>query len=174
MMSDTPALQRFQLLIDGRSCDAASGRWLESESPATGLAWAEVPRCDAADVEAAVAAAQRAFESGPWPALTPTARGAPRLAELEQRDNGKLMAEVSVQVRALADYFRYYAGLADKLHSAVIPTDKAGVFNFTRHEPKGVVAILTPFNSPLTLTSWKLAPALAVGCTAVVKPSEYT
>jgi (Z)-2-((N-methylformamido)methylene)-5-hydroxybutyrolactone dehydrogenase len=186
-MADTPALQRFQLLIDGRSCDAASGRWLESESPATGHPWAEVPRCDAADVDAAVAAAQRAFESGPWPALTPTARGAllyrladliardaPRLAELEQRDNGKLMAEVSVQVRALADYFRYYAGLADKLHSAVIPTDKAGVFNFTRHEPKGVVAILTPFNSPLTLTSWKLAPALAVGCTAVVKPSEYT
>jgi acyl-CoA reductase-like NAD-dependent aldehyde dehydrogenase len=182
-----PSLQRFSLTIDGRSCEAASGRWLESESPATGRAWAEVPRCDATDVEAAVSAAQRAFDDGPWPALTPTARGAllyrladliardaPRLAELEQRDNGKLMAEVSVQVRAIADYFRYYAGLADKLQSAVIPTDKPGVFNFTRHEPKGVVAILTPFNSPLTLTSWKLAPALAVGCTAVVKPSEYT
>ena len=74
----------------------------------------------------------------------------------------------------MGDYFRYYAGLADKIESAVLPTDKKGVFAFTRYEPKGVVAIITPWNSPLTLTSWKLAPALAAGCTAVIKPSEFT
>ena len=74
----------------------------------------------------------------------------------------------------MGDYFQYYAGLADKVQSAVIPTDKKGVFAYTRYEPKGVVAIITPWNSPLTLTSWKLAPALAAGCTAVIKPSEFT
>ena len=125
--------------------------------------------------------------TGAWPALTPSERGrmlwrlgdlvvanAPRLAEIEQRDNGKLAAEVVAQVRYMGDYFRYYAGLADKVQSAVIPTDKKGVFAYTRYEPKGVVAIITPWNSPLTLTSWKLAPALAAGCTAVIKPSEFT
>ena len=99
---------------------------------------------------------------------------APRLAEIEQRDNGKLSSEVVAQVRYMGEYFHYYAGLADKVESKVIPTDKAGVFTFTRYEAKGVVAIITPWNSPLTLTSWKLAPALAAGCTAVVKPSEFT
>src|SRR5436190_2169745 len=87
---------------------------------------------------------------------------------------GKLAAEVVTQVRYMGDYFRYYAGLADKVQSAVIPTDKKGVFAYTRYEAKGVVAIITPWNSPLTLTSWKLAPALAAGCTAVIKPSEFT
>src|SRR5947207_4880608 len=99
---------------------------------------------------------------------------AERLAEIERRDNGKLATEVIAQVRYMADYFRYYAGLADKIESAVLPTDKKRVFAYTKYEPKGVVAIITPWNSPLTLTSWKLAPALAAGCTAVVKPSEYT
>ena len=74
----------------------------------------------------------------------------------------------------MGDYFKYYAGLADKVQSSVIPTDKKGVFAYTRYEPKGVIAIITPWNSPLTLTSWKLAPVLAAGCTAVIKPSEFT
>ena len=78
------------------------------------------------------------------------------------------------QVNYLSEYFHYYAGLADKIQGDVIPTDKAGVLAFTRREPKGVVAIITPWNSPLTLTSWKLAPALAAGCTVVIKPSEFT
>src|SRR4029078_8437431 len=96
------------------------------------------------------------------------------LAEVERRDNGKLATEVTAQVRYTGDYFKYYAGLADKIQSAVIPTDKKGVFAYTKFEPKGVIAIITPWNSPLTLTSWKLAPALAAGCTVVVKPSEFT
>ena len=93
---------------------------------------------------------------------------------IERRDNGKIASEVDAQVRYMGDYFKYYAGLADKVQGSVIPTDKKGVFSYTKHEPKGVVAIITPWNSPLTLTSWKLAPALAAGCTAIIKPSEFT
>ena len=78
------------------------------------------------------------------------------------------------QIRYMAEYFYYYAGMADKVEGQVIPSDKPGVFAYTKNEPKGVVAIITPWNSPLTLTSWKLAPALAAGCTAVIKPSEFT
>src|SRR5438045_6750132 len=142
---------------------------------------------NAADVEDAVPSADRALHSGPWPRVTPSERGrtlwrfgdiiaahAERLAEIERRDNGKLASEVVAQVRYIEDYFKYYAGFADKIQSSVIPTDKKGVFAYTRYEPKGVVAIITPWNSPLTLTSWKLAPALAAGCTVVVKPSEFT
>jgi (Z)-2-((N-methylformamido)methylene)-5-hydroxybutyrolactone dehydrogenase len=180
-------LTRYVHYIDGADVEPDSGAFFPSEDPYSGAAWAKIARGNAVDVERAVGAASRAFESGAWPEMTPSERGrllwrlgdlvqdnAPRLAEVEQRDNGKLMAEVVGQVRYIADYFKYYAGLADKIESAVIPTDKKGVFAYTRHEPKGVIAIITPWNSPLTLTSWKLAPALAAGCTTVIKPSEFT
>lgn len=182
----TPALPRYEHYIDGASVPPASGQYLPTDDPYTGQTWGEIARGNADDVALAVAAAQRAFE-GPWSQLTPSERGrllwkladlvtanAHRLALIEQRDNGKLATEVVAQVRYMADYFRYYAGLADKVHSDVIPTDKKGVFAYTRYEAKGVVAIITPWNSPLTLTSWKLAPALAAGCTTVIKPSEFT
>jgi aldehyde dehydrogenase (NAD+) len=180
-------LRRSELIIDGAAVEPATGDYFPTEDPFTGHAWARIARGTGADVDRAVAAAHRAFTSGPWPALSPSERGrllwklgdaitahAPHLAEIERRDNGKLASEVTAQVRYMGDYFRYYAGLADKIQSDVIPTDKKGVFAYTRYEPKGVVAIITPWNSPLTLTSWKLAPALAAGCTAVVKPSEFT
>jgi hypothetical protein len=173
--------------IDGKSAAPASGEHMLTEDPFTGRAWARIARGNRDDVAAAVNAAGRAFREGPWPALTASERGrllwrladavtanGERLAEVERRDNGKLATEVTAQVRYTGDYFKYYAGLADKIQSAVIPTDKKGVFAYTKYEPKGVVAIITPWNSPLTLTSWKLAPALAAGCTTVVKPSEYT
>jgi aldehyde dehydrogenase (NAD+) len=173
--------------IDGKTVAPASGEHMPTEDPFTGRTWAHIARGNRDDVAMAVDAARRAFREGPWPALTASERGrllwrladaitanADRLAEVERRDNGKLATEVTAQVRYMGDYFRYYAGLADKIQSAVIPTDKKGVFAYTKYEPKGVVAIITPWNSPLTLTSWKLAPALAAGCTAVVKPSEYT
>lgn len=185
-MSAQP-LPHFDHWVDGRSMAPAGGEYLPSDNPYSGQTWAMVARGNAADAHAAVASAQRAFEAGAWPAMTPSERGrllwqlggliianADRLAEVEQADNGKLMAEVRAQVRYMGDYFKYYAGLADKVQSAVIPTDKKGVFAYTKYEAKGVVAIITPWNSPLTLTSWKLAPALAAGCTAVVKPSEFT
>jgi len=186
-MSDSEGLPRYVNYIGGRMLPPASGRYLPTEDPYSGKAWASIARSTAEDVDHAVGAADGALRSGEWPALTPSERGrmlwrfgdiiaahAGRLAEIERRDNGKLASEVVAQVRYMADYFRYYAGLADKIESAVLPTDKKGVFAYTRYEPKGVVAIITPWNSPLTLTSWKLAPALAAGCTVVVKPSEYT
>jgi len=183
-MSDR--LPRYDHHIGGASRPPASGAYFPTEDPFTAAAWAEVARGDARDVDAAVRAAELAFTEGPWRSLSPGERGAllhrlaevvareaERLAEVEGRDNGKLAGEVRRQVRYLPEYLRYYAGLADKVQSEVIPTDKKGVFAYTRYEPKGVVAIITPWNSPLTLMSWKLAPALAAGCTAVIKPSEY-
>src|SRR5688572_6560564 len=180
-------LPQYQHYVDGSVLAPVSGKYLPTENPYTGQPWAQIARGGREDVLAAVAAASRAFESGPWPGLSASERGrllwklgdlvqrnAAALAEIEQRDNGKLATEVIAQVRYVGEYFQYDAGLADKVQSAVIPTDKKGVFCHTRYEPKGVVAIITPWNSPLTLTSWKLAPALAAGCTAVIKPSEFT
>jgi len=180
-------LPKYGNFIDGQCIPPVADRYLATENPFSGLQWALIGRGSEKDVELAVDAADRALRSGPWPRLTPSERGrllwklgdavlanAERLAEIEQRDNGKLSTEVIAQVRYMADYFKYYAGLADKIESAVLPTDKKGVFAYTKYEPKGVVAIITPWNSPLTLMSWKLAPALAAGCTAVVKPSEFT
>jgi aldehyde dehydrogenase (NAD+) len=141
----------------------------------------------AADVNRAVEAAHRAFTTGEWPALTASQRGAllqklgdliareaENLAQCEVRDNGKLIAEMRGQLHYIPQWFYYFGGLSDKIQGAVIPLDKKDYFNFTRHEPLGVVAAITPWNSPLLLTAWKIAPALAAGCTVVLKPSEFT
>jgi aldehyde dehydrogenase (NAD+) len=178
-------MRSYGYFVGGEERPSATNRFFGTQDPWTGDDWANVARCDASDVNVAVGAASKAFAE--WSGLRPSERGralrrfadlitanADRLAEVERRDNGKLAAEVTAQVRYVADYFHYYAGLADKVQSHVLPTDKHGVFAYTKYEPKGVVAIITPWNSPLTLTSWKLAPALAAGCTTVIKPSEYT
>ncbi len=102
------------------------------------------------------------------------ARDAERLAQVEVRDNGKLLAEMRAQLNCLPQWFYYFGGLADKIEGAVIPLDKTGYFNYTRAGPLGVVAAITPWNSPLMLLAWKIAPALAAGCTVVAKPSEFT
>ncbi len=185
-MPTSDQLRSYQHYIDGASVPPASGAYLPTEDPYTGAAWARIARGNREDAAAAVQAADAAFQ-GRWSRLSATERGhllwklgeliqanAAQLAETERRDNGKLATEVLAQVKYMGDYFKYYAGLADKVQSQVIPTDKKGVFAYTKYEPKGVVVIITPWNSPLTLTSWKLAPALAAGCTAVVKPSEFT
>jgi acyl-CoA reductase-like NAD-dependent aldehyde dehydrogenase len=183
-MSDLP---RFRMFIGGAWVDAASGEWFESFDPYAGKPWALIARGGGADVDAAVSAAHAAFTSGDWPKLNATQRGAllrrlgdliardaEKLASIEVRDNGKLLAEMGAQVRYLPQWYYYYGGLADKIEGAVIPIDKPNTLNFTRHEPVGVVAAIMPWNSPLLLTSWKLAPALAAGCTVVLKPSEHT
>jgi aldehyde dehydrogenase (NAD+) len=180
-------MQRHMLYIDGREVAPQSQTWFETENPFTGEPWAEIARGDAADADAAVQAAHRAFTRGPWPQLTATQRGAllrrvadliardaQRLAEIEVRDNGKLLAEMLGQLTYIPQWFHYFGGLADKIEGRVIPLDKKGFFNFTRREPLGVVAAITPWNSPLLLTTWKIAPALAAGCTVVIKPSEFT
>ncbi len=179
-------LPRFDHYIDGRLAPPASGEYLPTEDPFTGMPWAWIARGSRDDVDAAVRAARHALSTD-WRAMSASERGrllwrigdaiaanAQTLSEIEQRDNGKLSREVQTQVRYLADYFRYYAGLADKVQGAVVPSDRKGVFVYTKYEPKGVVAIITPWNSPLTLLSWKLAPALAAGCAVVAKPSEFT
>jgi len=182
----TERLLEFELLIGGRQVAAASGATYDSVDPFTGRPWARVPDAGAADVDLAVSAAREAL-NGPWGQLTPTARGkllwrlgeivareAENLAELEVRDGGKLVREMVGQMRALPDYYFYYAGLADKLQGAVVPTDKPNYFVYTRHEPVGVVGAITPWNSPLLLLTWKLAAGLGAGCTFVVKPSDHT
>jgi aldehyde dehydrogenase (NAD+) len=180
-------MERYRLYIDAEPCESASGAWFTSESPFTGEAWAEIARGDSRDVDRAVHAAHRAFVADSWSGLSASARGlllnrladriaqeASRLAEIEVRDNGKLYSEMLAQLNYVPQWFRYYGGLADKVQGSVIPLDKKGYFNYTRHEPLGVVAIITPWNSPLMLLAWKLAPALAAGCTVVIKPSEFT
>lgn len=180
-------MQKYQLYIDGAWTDPLTGEWIDTANPYTGNTWARIPRAGAADVEAAVEAAHDAFRQGEWPRLTATQRGlmlrkfaeiltsqAERLAEIEVRDNGKLHAEVLNQCRYLAQWFHYYGGLADKIEGSVPPIDKPNVLNLTRHEPLGVCACITPWNSPLLLLAWKAAPALAAGNTIVVKPSEFT
>jgi (Z)-2-((N-methylformamido)methylene)-5-hydroxybutyrolactone dehydrogenase len=179
-------LAKYQLYIDGEQQPACSGRTYETIDPFTGQPWAVVPDGDRSDVDRAVSAARRAL-SGPWAALTPTQRGkllhrlgdliardAQRLAEIETRDSGKLLREMAGQLAAVPEWCYYYAGLADKVEGSVIPSDKPNYLVYTRHEPVGVVATITPWNSPLLLLIWKLAPALAAGCTVVVKPSEHT
>ncbi len=180
-------MKRYQLRIDGQSADPAGANWFETQNPYTGQTWAEIPRGDARDVDAAVQAAHRALTGGPWAEMTATQRGAlmhklgdliardaAKLAATEVRDNGKLFAEMQGQLNYIPQWFYYYGGLADKIQGSTLPLDKKGYFAFTRHEPVGVVAAITPWNSPLLLAAWKIAPALAAGCTIVIKPSEFT
>ena len=176
----------YTQFIDG-GFTGADGARLATSDPVTGRQWASIARGTAQDVDKAVQAAHRAFARGAWPAMNASQRGAllrrigdlvtehaEWLAHVEQRDNGKLSAELSMQMRYMANYYYYYGGLADKMEGTVIPTDKPGVFNYTVYEPLGVVACITPWNSPLPLASMKNAPALAAGNTVVLKPSEFT
>ncbi|AWI58373.1 aldehyde dehydrogenase [Sinorhizobium fredii] len=180
-------LVRFKNTVDGQSCESVSSRWLASVNPYTGEAWAEIPHCDADDASAAIESAHRAFTKGPWATMTATNRGkllrrlgdliardAEKLAAIETRDNGKLYAEMHGQLRYMPEWFYYFGGLADKIEGGVLPIDKPNLFTYTKKEPLGVVVAITPWNSPLLLLTWKLAPALAAGNTIVIKPSEFT
>ena len=180
-------MQKFKMYIDGEFVEAASGKYFDSYYPFTGKVWSQVAEGGPEDVDRAVRAAHRAFTSGDWAEMTASQRGmlvhrlgdliardAKKLAEMEVQDNGKLIAEMQGQVNYVPQWYYYFGGLADKIEGSVIPLDKKGYFNFTRHEPIGVVAAITAWNSPLLLLAWKLAPALAAGCTVVIKPSEFT
>ncbi|VDC33474.1 aldehyde dehydrogenase [Pseudogemmobacter humi] len=176
-------MDRFRHYIDGAFHEAAAT--FESIDPATGAPWALMPQASAADVDRAVRAADRAFRDPAWAGLTATARGrllarladlvaeaAPRLAAIETRDTGKIIRETSAQIAYVADYYRYYAGLADKIEGAHLPIDKPDMEVWLRREPVGVVAAIVPWNSQLFLSAVKIGPALAAGCTLVVKASE--
>lgn len=192
-MTDSPvaapsasSIARYRMRIGDRWSDALDGARFDTSNPYTRQAWASVPDASADDVDMAVRAATEAME-GDWGRLTGFERArhmrkladvlerdAAELAVLESTDNGKLLRETSVQTAALPEYLRYFAGIADKLQGEVIPAQNPDFLVYTRHEPVGVVAAIVPWNSPLSLLMWKLAPLLAAGCTLVVKPSEYT
>ena len=176
-------MERFQHYIDGAFEDG--GKTFDSLDPATGAPWARMPDAGAVDVDRAVRAADRAFNAPEWAGLTASARGklllrlaelvaeaAPRLAEMETRDTGKIIRETRAQIAYVADYYRYYAGLADKIEGAHLPIDKPDMEVWTRREPVGVVAAIVPWNSQLFLAAVKIGPALAAGCALVVKASE--
>ncbi len=180
-------MQTYKMLIDGQWVDAALGETFETRNPYTGDVWAAIPKGTKEDAERAVEAAHKAFTGGPWPKLTASDRGhllrhlgdliaenAERLARIEVTDNGKLINEMLFQLKYIPQWYYYFGGLADKIEGAVIPIDKPETFNYTRNEPLGVCVGITPWNSPLLLLSYKLAPALAAGNTFVAKPSEFT
>ena len=171
--------------MGGEWVDARSGATFETVDPYTARAWATVPRAGPEDVDAAVAAARAAFDDGPWPRMPARerARLLRRLADLvaeraldiaavEVTDNGKLLREMEQQLRGLPDYLHYWAGAADKVGGETIPGPSEDWLIYTRREPVGVVAAITPWNSPVLLLTWKLGPALAAGCTVVAKPAE--
>ena len=176
-----------QMLIDGRWVSSASGKTFETMDPSTGKVICHVAEGDKTDIDLAVAAARRAFDSGPWRRMSASERGRimykladlieshkEELAALESLDNGKpyldaLNADLPLTIKA----FRYYAGWADKIQGKTIPID-GDYFCYTRHEPVGVVGQIIPWNFPLLMLAWKWGPALATGCTMVLKPAEQT
>lgn len=176
-------MRRFQLYIDGCFEDGENG--FESLDPATGAPWAMMPEAREAEVDRAVEAARRALTEGPWARMTASQRGqllyrladlvaenAGVLAELETRDTGKIIRETTAQIAYVASYYRYYAGLADKIEGSFLPIDKPDMEVWVRREPVGVVAMVVPWNSQLFLSAVKIGPALAAGCTLVLKASE--
>jgi acyl-CoA reductase-like NAD-dependent aldehyde dehydrogenase len=182
-----PEIRDYEMLVGGEWIGARSGRTFESVNPYSGAVWATAPEAEAEDVDRAVRAARDAFDEGPWRTMTGTERArlmrrlaeliadnADALARVESTDNGKLLKEMVGQLRALPEWYFYFAGAADKLQGDTIPSDKPNFFVYTRKEPVGVVGMILPWNSPLLLLTWKLAAALAAGCTVVAKPAEQT
>ncbi len=181
-----PKVRQTNMLIDGKWVPSASGKTFDTVNPATGEVVAQVAESDKADVDKAVAAARKAFE-GPWSKLSAAARGmlllkladlieknADELARLETLDNGKPLNDaMAADLPLTIACYRYYAGWTDKIHGKTIPIN-GPYFCYTRHEPVGVVGQIIPWNFPLLMQAWKLAPALACGNTVILKPAEQT
>ncbi|MEX1234083.1 MAG: aldehyde dehydrogenase [Roseovarius sp.] len=178
-------LPHFQLFIDGTWSEGHAGQTMMTQNPATGEDWASFACAAPQDVDRAIAAARRALNDPAWRDMTQTQRGkllyrladlieenAQELGRLETTDSGKLLAETASQTAYVGDYYRYYAGLADKIEGAVLPIDKPDMHVFTRREPIGIVAAIVPWNAQMFLTATKLGPALAAGCAVVLKASE--
>jgi aldehyde dehydrogenase (NAD+) len=180
-------IRQTKMLIDGQWVDSASGKTFETLNPATGEVIAQVAEGDKEDVDRAVKAARKAFETGPWRKMDARERGKylykladlmeqhiDELAALETLDNGKPIRDSrNADLPLSIDCLRYYAGWADKLEGKTIPIN-GPYFTYTRHEPVGVVGQVIPWNFPLLMLAWKWGPALAAGCTIVLKPAEQT
>ena len=177
-------LKKYKMFIDGEWVESESKKTFKSLNPENNEPWAEVPEASEKDVDKAVKAAQKAFE-GKWPKLFPRERAkylkaiaeqlranAELLGKIETIDTGKLFKETKTQANYIAEYYDYYAGLADKVEGTVLPIDKANMQVITTRVPIGVVAAIIPWNSQMLLTAVKLAPALAMGNTIVIKSSE--
>ena len=177
-------LKQYKMFIDGEWVDSESKKTFETLNPENNEPWAVVPEASTKDVDRAVKAAQKAFE-GEWPKLLPRDRAkflraigdqlrknAEMLGKVETIDTGKLFRETKQQANYIAEYYDYYAGLADKVEGTVLPIDKPNVQAITTRIPIGVVAAIIPWNSQMFLTATKLAPALAMGNTVVIKSSE--
>jgi aldehyde dehydrogenase (NAD+) len=184
-MTDTR--ERYDHFVGGESVASTGDERIDVVYPYDGSVWASVPDGTAADVDHAVATARAAFAE--WRETGPSERRsvlnaiadalddhAAELGRLETRQNGKLLREMEGQMEGLSEWYRYYASLAETTRGDTVPVENKGgeLFNYVTHEPYGVVGAITPWNSPLLLTSWKLAPALAAGNTFVHKPSEQT
>lgn len=181
--------QTHRMLVDGKFVPAVSGKTLPVYNPSTGEVMAHVPEAEAEDVDRAVKAARRAFDDGPWPKMSPSQRGRLMLkladlmeqhleefAEIESMDNGKPLSVARVADVPLAiDLFRYMAGWATKIMGHTFPISFPGEYlTYTLREPIGVVGQIIPWNFPLLMAAWKLGPALAAGCTVVLKLAEQT
>lgn len=181
-------MKTYQYFTNNAWHDPASGNHFDSENPATGEVWAQVPDCNAEDVDRAVAAARSAYYDGPWCRMMPAERGrlmrrmgdviskhADRLGAVETRDNGKLPKNITPSLKEGAwqvDSFHYYAGMCDKFEGRLIPAEVPDMHNYLKWEPYGVTGLILPWNSPIGTLIWKLAPCLAAGNTVIMKPSE--
>lgn len=195
-IAETPSTKRpqppkrieyTQCFIDGRWMDSASGKTFATVNPSTGQEICQVAEGDKEDVDLAVKAARHALEKGPWSRMSASDRGRllmrladlmethiEELAALESLDNGKTYRDaLTIDLPAAIKCYRYYAGWADKIHGKTIPVD-GPFFCYTKHEPVGVCGQIIPWNFPVLMQSWKWAPALACGCTSVLKPAEQT
>jgi acyl-CoA reductase-like NAD-dependent aldehyde dehydrogenase len=185
-VADATQVQNYELFIGGESVPAASGETFETVSPATNRPIGVMAKAGTEDVERAVAAARQAFDEGPWPRMTPLERSRilrtaadllrerlPEIAAIETRNCGKIIVESRGDVTASANCFEYYAGLANQLWGEQIPMN-GPLLDYTLREPVGVCAQIVPWNFPLLMAAWKLAPALAAGNTLILKPASAT
>jgi aldehyde dehydrogenase (NAD+) len=178
-------IPHYPLFINGDFIEGEKKETLESINPHTGKVWATFAAAKDVDVDRAISIARKSMEKGEWADMLPSVRGkllfsladliekhASFLGEIETKDSGKLLVETATQTKYVADYYRYYAGLADKIEGATLPIDKPDMHVFTTCEPIGVVAAIVPWNAQMFLTATKLAPALAAGCAIIIKASE--
>ncbi len=179
-------MKRYRMYINGEFVESKRGAWFPVYDPSTEEIMAEVPDADGADIDRAVAAARAAFDDGPWPATTAQERGrillrlaekirkeTPALAELEARNSGKPIVEAEYDIADVSTCFEYYGGLATKVVGHVNPVPD-NALSLSLREPVGVAGQIIPWNYPLLMAAWKLAPAIAAGCTCVLKPAEQT
>jgi acyl-CoA reductase-like NAD-dependent aldehyde dehydrogenase len=186
MVAEVETIRNVQLLIAGKYVDAAEGETFLSTNPANDKPFAKVAKASKEDVDRAVAAARKAFDEGPWPRMAPYQRGriiqkladlirerADEIALLESQDTGKPLARAKGEILGSATVFDYYAGAGDKFYGETIPSAD-NVLMFTLREPVGVCGQIVPWNFPFSMASWKVAPALAAGCTLILKPASNT